>query len=238
MKLLNTGGTNTKILKSQKGTEFKIASLSLYPDDLICTGAKLADCMRLCLKDSGFAQIFESVNNARKAKTDFWHYAPEEFKAQLIKEMKAFIVKCRKDGFKACFRLNTISDIPWHKHNIPQQFEESYFYDYTKIAARLGKTPANYDLIFSYSGAEKYQKQVKQALKTHYPISAVFRGNVPIGKYFLGREIIDGDSSDLNNTQAHHKIVGLKLKGHKAKKEKGLFIVEPWQLDKSLEYAA
>ena len=238
MKLLNTGATNSKIAKSQNGTPYKIASLSLYPNDEICAGARLADCMRLCLKDSGFAQIFESVNNARKAKTDFWHYDQDAFKAQLIKEMKAFIVKCKKDGFKACFRLNTISDIPWHKHGIPQQFEEAYLYDYTKIAARLGKTPANYDLIFSYSGAEKYQKQVRQALKTDYPISAAFRGKVPVGQYFLGREIIDGDSSDLKNTKAFGKIVGLKLKGNKAKKEKGAFIVEPWQLEQSLAYAA
>ena len=66
-------------------------------------------------------------------------------------------------------------------------------------------------------------------MKTHYPISVVFRDFVPVGKFFLNREIIDGDKSDLVNATAFNKIVGLKLKRTKNKEEKGKFIVEPWQ---------
>ena len=88
VKLLNTGGTNSKIAKSQNGTEFKIASLSLYPNNIICAGAKSADCMRLCLKDSGFADLFDSVNLARKFKTEMY-----------LKERAKFLEKLRKIYF-------------------------------------------------------------------------------------------------------------------------------------------
>jgi len=233
LKLLNTGATNSKIAKSQSGTEFKIASLSLYPNNIICPGAKAADCMDLCLKDSGFAGVFKSVNIAREAKTQMYLKEQEKFLAQLRKEIAAFIKRCNKEGFRAAFRLNTISDIDWTKHGIPQEFSEAYFYDYTKRVKTLETGLQNYKKIFSYSGTPQYQTQVKEAVKQHYPISVVFRDFVPVGKFFLNREIIDGDKSDLINATAFNKIVGLKLKGNKNKEAKGKFIVEPWQ---ALEY--
>jgi len=230
IKLLNTGGTNSKIAKSQNGTEFKIASLSLYPNLKICAGAKAADCMRLCLKDSGFSEMFDSVNLARKFKTDMYLKEREKFLEKLRKEIKAFIVKTEKQGFKAAFRLNTISDINWVKEGIPQQFPEAYFYDYTKLFKTLETGLDNYKKIFSYSGTPQYQRQVQEALKTGFPIAVVFRGSIPVGKYFLGREIIDGDKSDLVNVNSFNKICGLKLKGNKNKKQEGAFIVEPCQV--------
>ena len=86
MKLLNTGATNAKILKSQTGTQFKIASLSLYPNNTICAGAKAAGCMKLCLKDSGFSEVFKSVNIARKKKTDFY-----DFKTDILDQFSNLI---------------------------------------------------------------------------------------------------------------------------------------------------
>ncbi len=229
IKLLNTGGTNSKIAKSQNGTEFKIASLSLYPNNKICAGAKSADCMRLCLKDSGFSEMFDSVNLARKFKTDMYLKERAKFLEKLRKEIKAFILKTNKQGFKAAFRLNTISDIDWIKEGIPQQFPNAFWYDYTKRVKTLNTGLKNYKKIFSYSGTPQYQKQVQEALKTGFPIAVVFRGNVPIGKYFLGREIIDGDKSDLVNVNSFNKICGLKLKGNKNKRQEGAFIVDPLQ---------
>ena len=229
IKLLNTGATNAKILKSQNGTEFKIASLSLYPNNIICPGAKAADCMRLCLKDSGFADIFASVNLARKAKTEFYMTDQKSFILKLKKEIAAFERKCKRDGFGAVFRLNTISDIDWTKHEIPQEFNSCLFYDYTKRVNSLQTGLSNYRKIFSYSGTATYTGSVSKALKTQYPIAVVFRDIVPVGRFFLGREIINGDKSDLINTTAFNKVCGLTLKGNSNKKEQGLFIVEPGQ---------
>ena len=228
MKLLSTNANNTKIRKSQEQSGLRIASLSLYPNDLICSGAKLALCMKPCLKDAGFG-IFPNVKDGRQSKTDFYLQDQKAFLAQLRKEIRNFISLCFKNGDSPAFRLNTISDIDWVKHGIPQEFPEAYFFDYTKVAARLGRTPANYDLIFSYSQNPAYQKQVARALQTDAPLAVVFRGFVPVGSYFLGREIVDGDKSDILNQKQKGKIVGLKLKGNEAKKSQSLFIVEPSQ---------
>ena len=46
----------------------------------------------------------------------------------------------------------------------------------------------------------------------------------------MGREIINGDKSDLVNTRSFNKICGLTLKGKANKKQTGMFIVEPWQI--------
>ena len=62
MKLLDTSASNTKVRKSQKESGLRIASLSLYPNDLICSGAALALCMKPCLKDAGFG-IFPNVKD-------------------------------------------------------------------------------------------------------------------------------------------------------------------------------
>ena len=236
MKLLDTSANNTKIKKSQKESGLRIASLSLYPNDLICSGAKLALCMKPCLKDAGFG-IFPNVKDGRQAKTDFYMQDKEGFLAQLIKEIRNFISLCIRNGEKPAFRLNTISDIDWTKHGIPQMFPQAYFFDYTKVAARLGRTPPNYDLIFSYSQNPAYQNQVKKALKTNAPIAVVFRGFVPVGSYFLEREIVDGDRSDVFNQTQKGKIIGLRLKGNEAKKSKSLFIVEPSQASPAPSYA-
>ena len=112
-------------------------------------------------------------------------------------------------------RLNVLSDIPWEKHGIPQEFPDLYFYDYTKNASRLGKTPKNYDLMFSYSKAPDYQKFVAKALPTEVPVSVVFKNGMP--EFFMGRRVIDGDASDLVNVKAGPVVIGLKFKGAKDK---------------------
>ena len=62
-----------------------------------------------------------------------------------------------------------------------------------------------------------------QAIKTDVPVSVVFRGPMPAT--FMGRPVIDGDISDLDNLFAGPVIVGLRAKG-KAKKSESLFIVD------------
>ena len=99
MKLLDTRATNTKVSKTQKGfnafdkseqhlladlfpEQFKairLASLSLYPNNKLCAGAKAAGCMDGCISNSGRALIFNSVNKARKAKADFFERDPALF---------------------------------------------------------------------------------------------------------------------------------------------------------------
>lgn len=225
MKLLSTTGSNTKIAKSIKSTggEMRIASLSLMPDDKICPARHLAGCADSCLNTAGRGS-FSNVQQARRAKSQWWHDDRDAFLAQLRKEMHSFIKSCKRQGVVPVFRLNTISDIQWEKFlDLDGEFGDAYFYDYTKLGYRLGRTPKNYRLMFSFSNRDEYQFQVTKALESGCPISVVFRGGLP--NYFLGRPVIDGDESDIYNVNSGKVIIGLRAKG-KAKKDDLDFVVD------------
>jgi len=214
MKLLDTTGNNTKLRKNNKDIKIRVAGLSLYPiDTRVCPYQNIAQCKTPCLSDSGFAKVYKSVNQARKAKTDFYLNDRENFIIQLKNELTNFQKLCKKQQVIPYIRLNVISDIQWElkaNGSIPQSFPNINFFDYTKIAKRLGKTPDNYELMFSYSNAPAYQQSVRKALKTDVPISVVFFGNMP--NRFMGKEVINGDESDIVNLSHKNKIVGLKYK--------------------------
>ena len=132
---------------------------------------------------------------------------------QLKRELTNFEKLCKKTGVVPYVRLNVISDIQYElktNGSIPQSFPNINFFDYSKIAKRLGRTPKNYQLMFSYSKAPEYQNQVKTALKTDVPISVVFFGPMP--DVFLGKKVINGDNSDIENLKHKNCIIGLKYK--------------------------
>ena len=230
MKLLNTTASNTKIKKTQNkpnnyfGKPIRMASLSLLPDRIICPGSKAAGCMDACLKESGRAKQFESINIARQKKTDYWHADQAGFLSQLTRELTNFQKNvCQRQNVQGVVRLNTISDIPFEEHGIPQQFPDLFFYDYTKQAKRLaGNLPANYRLMFSYSDRPQYQNQVAAALPTGVPIAVVFKNRLP--SEYLGRPVIDGDLSDLDNVMAGPVVVGLTAKGPALKDQSGFVV--------------
>ena len=222
--ILDKTGGNTKLGKTNKsaGGVYRVAGLSLMPSDTLCPSRWLAQCANPCLESSGRGRM-KNVIDGRQRKADWFASDPESFLAQLRRELFNFIKTCDRQGVKPAARLNVLSDVPWERHGIPQEFPELFMYDYTKLAHRLGRTPKNYQLMFSYSGAAAYQNQVKKALKTDVPISAVFRGPMP--SEFLGRRVIDGDASDLVNVMAGPVVVGLQAKG-KAKTDEGAFVVD------------
>jgi hypothetical protein len=223
MKLLSINASNTKIAKTQKGEKIptRLASLSLYPDDIICAGSKAAKCQDGCLVSAGRGR-FDNVANARRAKTAYFHADQSGFIDQLKKELTNFDKLCKRQNVRGVVRLNTISDIAWENYEIPQSFPDLTFYDYSKRVKRIGNTPSNYSLMFSYSGAPSYKKQVEQ-MPAGYPMAVVFRGELPTD--FMGRKVIDGDISDLDNLRAGHVVVGLRAKG-KAKKDTTGFVVD------------
>jgi len=223
MKLLDTNGGNAKLNKTDNSSqEYRLAGLSLMPDDVLCPYRHVAGCAKPCLESAGMG-VFSNVKAGRQRKTDWWHSDRSGFLDQLRKELTNFDKLCKRQGVKAAVRLNVLSDIPWEKHGIPQEFPDIFFYDYTKNSSRLGKTPDNYDLMFSYSGEPEYQKFIPKALKSGAPMSVVFRGDMP--DTFMGRRVINGDASDLVNVKAGSVIVGLVAKG-KAKKDEGSFVID------------
>ena len=235
-KLLDTAkqSGNTKVAKTGNKKNalgnVRMASLSLMPHITICPGSKAAGCMDGCLKGAGLAAVYKTVNQARQARTDYWTVDQSGFLEQLRRELTNFEKLCGKQGVQGVVRLNVLSDIPWERHGIPQSFPGLFFYDYTKRADRLGigKTPANYRLMFSYSGRPQYRKQVEMAKCFDNPIAVVYKnGEMP--ERLFGRPVIDGDQSDLWNVQAGKVIVALKAKGPAKKDESGfvLDLAEP-----------
>lgn len=218
MKLLDTTGGNTKVRKSMKMGDVRIASLSLEPTQWLCPHSDIAECFDKCIKKSGMAGVFKTVTTARQRKTDWLMDDRAAFLAQLRKELHNFIKVCKRDGLKPVVRLNTFSDVKWETLlDMAGEFGEIFFYDYTKNAARLhSDMPENYKLMFSYSGAVRYAKHVERALHTDVPMTVVFRGTFPT--HFMGRPVIDGDVSDLDNVFSGKVVVGLKVKGDDAKK--------------------
>ena len=217
MKLLDTTGGNTKVKKSMKLGEVRIASLSLMPTIELCPHSLIANCFDKCLKFSGLAGVYASVNDARAKKTEFFLQEREAFMAQLKRELHNFIKVCKRDGLKPVVRLNVLSDVKWETLlDMAGEFSEIFFYDYTKNAKRLGATPENYKLMFSYSGEDRYQKHVEVALKTKVPMTVVFYGK-ELPDQYLGRPVKDGDVSDLDNVLSGEVIIGLRAKGNDAK---------------------
>jgi len=216
--------SNTKLIKTAKNQPVVLAGLSMMPTPELCPSSKIAQCFDDCLKHSGLAQVYRSINDARQCKTDYFLQQTDEFISHLNRELTNLSAYAAKHSKRAVVRLNVLSDVAWENYGVIQNFPDILFYDYTKRAARLGKTPSNYHLMFSYSGAPKYQTQVNMALKTDVPITVVFRNGLP--SKFLGRDVIDGDKSDLDNLKARNKIVGLRVKGNEAKQSNSPFIVD------------
>ena len=224
LKLLDTGNGNTKIKKTNKGAEYRVASLSLMPDRILCPASKAAGCFEGCLKSAGRGR-FDNVAAGRQWRSDLWHNDRPQFLERLGHELNNFQTLCKRTGKKPAVRLNVLSDIPWELYDIPQMFPAIYFYDYTKRAKRIGNgIPDNYNLIFSYSGRPQYAAQVERALKFPVPVAVVFRKEFPAE--FLGRQVIDGDKSDLVNSIAGPVIIALKAKGALAKAEDNGFVVD------------
>lgn len=215
MKLLDTNGGNTKLKKNNKDIKIRVGGLSLFPNDTICPFRHVAQCSKPCLVSSGRGG-FDNVKNGRQAKTDFYLGNRKGFIAQLKKELANFEKLCTKQGVVPYIRLNVISDIQWELETngaIPQSFPNINFFDYTKIAKRLDRTPSNYELMFSYSNAPQYQPSVEKALKTNVPMSVVFYGEMP--STFMGKRVVNGDNSDIENLKHKGCIVGLKYKNAK-----------------------
>jgi hypothetical protein len=230
MKLLDTSKTlgNTKARKTNRDETIRMATLTMHPDDVVCAGAKAAGCMDDCLVGAGLAEVYESINQARQARTDYWHDDQEAFLIQLSRELRNFTKLCAKQGVQGVVRLNVMSDVSWEDYDVPQSFPELQFYDYTKKARRFHgqRQPDNYRLMFSYSGAKHYQSQVQSFLKSYSdaPMAVVFR-NKNFPWTFMGREVINGDNSDWVNVNHRGVVVGLVAKGP-AKTNTNGFVVE------------
>jgi hypothetical protein len=248
-KTIRSGG-NAKTIKGDKMGEYETAIMYLAPAAQsllgnVCPMAITAGCEMGCLSKAGRAGMFSSIVEARIAKTQRYFRDRAVFMADLVKDVAAFVRYCERKGVKAAVRLNGTSDIQWEVAHpcyrdgerfgsIFEAFPEVRFYDYTKIYKRAYRAlPANYSLTLSYSAASPFYAEavLDTAAKTGINIAVVYRSkalrNDKIANpsmSFMGRDVIDGDETDMRFSDPMGVIVGLYAKGP-AKKDTSGFVI-------------
>ena len=227
MKSLLSIDTNAKTVKGQK-RGFMTGILYLAPDrvsGLINVCANASDgCRNHCLYSAGRG-AFNSVQQARTAKTIFYVKDRETFLATLKENVASVIRKAKAKRMHPVIRLNGTSDIGWERYSVIQAFKTTRFYDYTKSFARMlafldGKLPSNYSLTFSRSEAN--ETQCLEVLKRGGNVAVVFRKSLPT--HWNGFPVINGDENDLRFLDPKGVVVGLTAKG-KAKSDTSGFVV-------------
>lgn len=209
--LLSDGKSNTKLAKNKT----KTYGLSLVPHKLNTKGENLCkystkECRAMCLNMTGRAG-FNSVQNARLNKTNFFVEHRKEFIDKLYNELKGINDK----GEKCLVRLNVVSDVDWYTefknkgYNL-EDFKNIIFYAYTKNPFVIeANSSDNQHFTFSYSGGnwnwcEKFLKE-----KTAN-VAVVFKNSLP--STWRGYKVINGDDNDERVTDEKGVIVGLKYK--------------------------
>ena len=220
--------TNAKTVKGQK-RGFMTGILYLAPDRVsgifnACPNASNG-CRNLCLYYAGRG-AFNSVQQARTAKTIFYVKDRESFLATLKENVTSVIRKAKAKKMVPVIRLNGTSDIGWERYTVIQAFKTTRFYDYTKSFARMvsfldGKLPSNYSLTFSRS--ETNETQCLEVLKRGGNVAVVFRSK-SLPSHWNGFKVINGDENDLRLLDPKGVVVGLSAKG-KAKSDTSGFVV-------------
>ena len=219
------GESSTKTIKGEK-LGFLTGIVYLVPDAKICAHAKLAGCLVPCLNSAGRG-AFNSVQNARGAKTQFFYNDQQAFLLSLAADIWTLQNKAAKLGFTPLVRPNGTSDIPYENlpvvdgKNIFQLFPQVQFYDYTKHPSRNleGKTCGNYDLTYSFSAITPKPISIKGLTNPHNSRTAVvFQKRADIPAVFRNWAVVDGDDTDVRHIEPKSVVVALYAKG-KAKND-------------------
>ena len=242
MKLLSTG--NPKILKGQ-AQGYNTYILHLAPANVsgyeTCP-KRTAGCTAACLNTAGRGGMFkrgESTNviqEARKRKTRMFFEERTGFMEWLIADIELAIKQSKRIGLIPVFRLNGTSDLSFEKYevvrngqlfrNVFAAFPEVQFYDYTKVLGRKVKDIPNYHLTFS--AADGNDMDVIRAMNEGLNVAVVFgvKKTDALPTEYVGREVFNGDESDLRFLDPKGVVVGLYAKG-KAKKDTSGFVKYP-----------
>jgi hypothetical protein len=188
-------------------------------------------CKASCLFTAGRG-VYDTVKNARIAKTVRFFKDREGFMNDLVSDVEALIRKAKREGYMPAVRLNGTSDIAWEKiavkrdgkdyASIMEAFPNVQFYDYTKI---LGRSKAlilkNYHLTFSLS--ESNDDDAVKALAQGYNVAVVLdtkRGEAK-PELWGGYPVIDGDETDVRFLDKTGHIIALHAKGSARKDTSG-----------------
>ena len=216
--------TISETVKHRKSKKYGELTYSLYlaPGKTsgydVCPG-RTPECSKYCLNESGMNTMTQNIkgdviNNSRIRKTRLFFEEREFFMRWLVEEIKSGITRASKIGYMYSVRLNNTSDLSPEDFildgkNILEIFPGISFYDYTKVADRIGLLLKykNYDLTYSYTGYnwDICEKMLKHSIR----VAVVFK---KIPTTFKGYPVIDGDKNDLRYRDEKGVIVGLVYK--------------------------
>ena len=239
IKLLANGNTNAKTAKNARESAIMYLAPHTQNSFNVNVCALATDgCILACLYKAGRG-AFNSIQQARIRKTDFYISEKKQFIEQLEKEIQSINKRSEKKGIKTAIRLNGTSDLDLLgqiKRKVNDDIlnlDNVQYYDYTKILGKVKKyIGTNYRLCFSFSGDN--WSDCEEALKIGAPVSVVFsadsRKKEPLPKTYKGYKVIDGDKAD--DLMLDHKgsyILGLRFKGSKKAKQEAIksnFVIE------------
>ena len=211
MKLLSIGN-DAKTIKGEK-LGYRTAILYLQPTLQLCPWSS-AGCRAGCLNTAGRGQM-SVVQQARKAKTEYYTQHTLAFCDQLVEEIIQFAKSCKRAGMMPAVRLNGTSDIDFKqvRNDVLAEYCSSSanpwvtFYDYTKSVERALQLC---NVTFSrteYTPARTIKYLASRGINT----AVVFRNELP--KMWNGIPVINGDEHDCRFLDPRGVIVGLKAKG-------------------------
>lgn len=223
--------SNTKIIKGE-GKGYKTYILHLAPYTVagrgnVCPKAT-PGCIAGCLNLSGHGGMIpkgettNAVQRARIRKTQYFFDNRDAFMLDLAADISKAIKQAARQGLTPVFRLNGTSDLSWEKYtvgdtgrNVFELFPDVQFYDYTAVLGRKIAQYPNYHLTFSRK--ESNDKDVAKALKMGLNVAAVY-DKIPDGMY-------SADNDDLRFLDPVVGMMGLKVKGWRAKKDYSGFVI-------------
>lgn len=227
------GEASAKTVKGET-LGFLTGIIYLTPDDDLCPLARLAGCMKPCLREAGRGRM-SSVKRARRKKTQFFKQHREAFMLSFAADVHSLAIRAARLGMIPLVRPNGTSDIPFENievvdgKTIFQLFPDITFYDYTKHPSRdlAGKTAGNYDLTYSFSGLTPKPITIKGLTNPHNRRTAVvFSRREDIPDSFRGWPVVDGDNTDVRHIEPDRVVVALYAKG-KAKHDTSGFVQHP-----------
>lgn len=230
---------NTKLWKSSKNSLEPIltAGLSLAPKNKsgvdLCLGSS-DGCEDACLYESGFAEIYETVNIARLRRTDLFNHDLKTFSELLYDDLVRLVRWAKKNGVKIYFRPNVMSDFSVEQKfpGLMEEFQTIEFYGYTKIQREMlrflrGKAPQNYTLAWSRSEDEHNEKFGKRVLENFGGnMAVVFISEKIFPKTFWGYPTCDATSTDLWMYGKNSTVGCLKAIAHAKNDQTGFVIRE------------
>lgn len=227
MKLLSRENSNTKIKKNKIPTwslSLAQANISGYE---VCP-YRTDGCTSACVGYAGFAGIFPSVMKSRIKKTKLFFNNRNLFLQKLKKELTLANRYCKKKNIIGRVRLNTFSDIAWENILDLTAYPNLGFYDYTKnFNSAVESLNTTYRKVYSYNENSNLNKTLDFIYKggnvavvfgdVEYQPAAGKIGPLPFS--WNGIEVIDGDKTDDRYSDPKGKIVGLRLKGTKERRQ-------------------